>query len=107
MLPVAANAPTPEPAGIPPAEELLAAWRTNQVATGRENPVSDRAARAFLDRWPDPQAWADQPLGARLGLAQSTMSPRMCLMVRGRPRPGWDWLVVRQQSRLWGGSDGS
>ena len=107
MLPVAANAPTPEPAGIPPAEELLAAWRTNQVATGRGNPVSDRAARAFLDRWPDPQAWADQPLGARLVLAPSTMSLLMFLMVRGWLRPGWDWLVSRKLSSLWREIDGS
>ena len=30
------------------------------------------AARGFLRRWPDPQAWADEPLATRLALPQAT-----------------------------------
>lgn len=100
MLPAAANAPTPE-APPPPPAELLAAWRAHQRSTGRGNPAADWAARTFLDRWPDPQAWAGQPLEARLSLPPSTMSLIMFLMVRGWLRPGWDWLVSRKLSSFW------
>ena len=88
MLPAAANAPTPEPSLVPAPGQLLWAWRDRQRATGRGNPASEGAARAFLDRWPNPQAWADQPLGARLVLAPSTMSLLMFLMTHRWLRPG-------------------
>lgn len=107
MLPAAANAPTPEPAPVPTAAELLAAWRGHQTATGRGNPASDWAARTFLDRWPNPQTWAAQPLDDRLELPPSTMSLLMFLMVRGWLRPGWDWLVARKLSSFWREIDGS
>ncbi len=101
MLPEPASAPRFEPAPVPSAGWLLAAWRDHQVATSRGNPASDWAARAFLERWPKPQTWADQPLAARLVLAPSTMSLLMFLMVRGWLRPGWDWLVARKLSSFW------
>ena len=101
MLPAAVSAPAPEPLSVPAADQLLAAWRDHQAATGRGNPASDWAARSFLDRWPNPQAWADQPLEARPALPPSTMSLLMFLMVRGWLRPGWDWLVSRKLSSFW------
>ena len=101
MLPAAASAPTPEPSPVPAPGELLWAWRDRQRVTGRGNPASEGAARRFLDRWPDPQAWADQPLGARLVLPPSTMSLLMFLMTHGWLRPGWDWLVSRKLSSFW------
>ena len=101
MLPAAASAPTPEPSPVPAPGQLLWAWRDRQRATGRGNPASDWAARTFLDRWPNPQAWADQPLGARLVLPPSTMSLLMFLMARRWLRPGWDWLVSRKLSSFW------
>lgn len=107
MLPAPANAPTPEPAEVPAAGEVLAAWRDHQRATGRGNKVSDQAARRFLRRWPAPQVWADQPLAARLVLPPSTMSLLMFLMVRGWLRPGWDWLVARKLSSFWREAAGS
>ena len=107
MLPAPANAPTPDRAAVPAAGDLLAAWRDHQSATGRGNPVSEQAARAFLKRWPFPQDWAGQPLAARLVLAPSTMSLLMFLMVRGWLRPGWDWLVARKLSSLWRETAGS
>ena len=107
MLPVPANAPTPERATTPSAGELLAAWQADQAATGRGNPASEGAARKFLGRWPVPQDWADQPLAARLMLPPSTMSLLMFLMVQGWLRPGWDWLVARKLSSFWREIDGS
>jgi integrase len=101
MLPVAANAPTAEPLLVLSPEELLAAWREHQAETGRGNPTSEWAARSFLDRWPDPQAWADQSLAARLSMPPSTMPLLMFLMVGGWLRPGWDWLVARKLSSFW------
>ena len=106
MLLAAANALTPDPPVASP-DQLLAAWRTHQVATGRGNPASDWAARTFLDRWPTPQAWAGQPLAARLMLPPSTMSLLMFLMIHGWLRPGWDWLVDRKLSSFWREVDGS
>ena len=101
MLPAAANAPTPEPSPVPAPDQLLSAWRDRQRDSGRGNPASDCAARTFLDRWPNPQAWADQPLGARLVLPPSTMSLLMFLMAHRWLRPGWDWLVSRKLSSFW------
>jgi hypothetical protein len=101
MLPAAVNAPAPEPPPVPASGWLWSAWRDQQRATGRGNPASDCAARTFLDRWPRPQAWADQPLDARLALPPSTMSLLMFLMVHGWLRPGWDWLVSRKLSSFW------
>ena len=107
MLPALANAPTPEPDPVPSADGVLSAWRARQAATGRGNPASDWAARTFLDRWPHPQDWADQPLAARLELPPSTMSLLMFLMVQGWLRPGWDWLVARKLSSFWREVEGS
>lgn len=108
MLPAVVNAPAAEPAPVPPApERLLGVWRDHQRATGRGNPASDWAARTFLDRWPNPQAWASQPLDDRLRMPPSTMSLLMFLMVGGWLRPGWDWLVSRKLSSFWREIDGS
>lgn len=101
MLPAAANAPSPEHGAVPPPEALLSGWREHQRATGWGNPASDWAARAFLDRWPNPQAWAAEPLDTRLATPPSAVSLLMFLMVRGWLRPGWDWLVSRKLSSFW------
>ncbi|MFV1991310.1 MAG: integrase, partial [Acidimicrobiales bacterium] len=63
--------------------------------------MSDSAARAFLHRWPNRQAWADQPPHERRGLPPSTMSLLMFLMVHGWLRPGWGWLVSHKLSSFW------
>ncbi len=100
MLPAAVNAPKPEPA-TPPAEVLFARYVDHQRATGRGNPTAERAARLFLARWPDPQAWAEEPLNVRLSLPPSTMSLVMFLMTRRWLAPGWDWLVSKKLSSFW------
>ena len=66
MLPAAVNAPTPDQPVPPPADVLLAMWRARQADTGRGNPASDYETRRFLDRWPDPQSWAAEPLDEQL-----------------------------------------
>ncbi|MBI3256344.1 MAG: tyrosine-type recombinase/integrase [Actinobacteria bacterium] len=101
MLPAAVNAPTPEQPAPPSAEQLLTLWRAQQAATGRGNTASDQAVRAFLTRWPDPRAWAAEPLPVRLNLSPSATSLVMMLMCRGWLQPGWDWLVRRKLSSFW------
>lgn len=101
MLPAAVNAPTPDQPVPPPADVLLAMWRARQADTGRGNPASDYETRRFLDRWPDPQSWAAEPLDVRLGLSPSAISLVMFVMCRGWLRPGWDWLVARKMSSFW------
>ncbi len=100
MLPAAVNAPRPDPAA-PPAEALFACYVEHQRATGRGNRTAERAARLFLERWPDPQAWADEPLDVRLSLPASTMSLVMFAMTRCWLAPGWDWLVSKKLSSFW------
>ena len=101
MLPAAANAPAPDRQPTPAASVLLDAWRDHQTATGRGNPASDFEARRFLERWPNPQAWAAEPLDVRLALPPSATSLVMFLMCRGWLQPGWDWLVARKLSSFW------
>ena len=76
-------------------------WRDHQAATGRGNPASDYEARRFLDRWPNPQSWAGEPLDVRLALSPSATSLVMFAMCRGWLQPGWDWLVARKLSSFW------
>ena len=53
MLPATVNAPAAErPASV------LAAYTAHQNLSGRGNIAYDRAARAFLRRWPQVQACA-------------------------------------------------
>ena len=76
-------------------------WRDHQAASGRGNRASDYEARRFLQRWPDPQSWAGEPLDVRIGLSPSATSVVMFAMCRGWLRPGWDWLVARKLSSFW------
>lgn len=80
---------------------LLDAWRAHQTATGRGNPATDYETRRFLERWPNPQAWAAEPLEVRLALSPSATSLVMFAMCRGWLQPGWDWLVARKLSSFW------
>jgi integrase len=97
MLPAAASAP----ADRRPARDLLADYAVHLTLTGRGNVAYTQAARVFLRRWPTPQAWADQPLPARLEAGSATKPFLMFLMVHGWLRPGWDWLVARKLSSFW------
>ncbi len=91
-------APDLVPAGGP---GLLAAYLDYLRATGRGNASYGWAARKFFDQWPDPQAWAAQPLRARLAEHQATRPVITFLMLHARLRPGYDYLLERKLSPLW------
>jgi len=101
MLPAAVNAPKPKFEVTPTAEVLFDCYVEHQQANGRGNATSNQAARLFLARWPNPQAWADEPLDVRLALPPSASSLVMFLMTRRLLAPGWDWLVSRKLSSFW------
>jgi integrase len=92
MLPALANAPSsaPEPDG------LLAGYLATLRSRGAGNSAFTAGARAFLRRWPDPQAWAAQPLPARLRMWSSTRPLINHLMLFGHLRPGYDYLLERK-----------
>ena len=88
------------PAVEPPASQL-AAYAGYLARAGHGNPAYEQAARSFVRRWPDPQAWAARPLAARLRANSSTRPFIMFLMVTGRLRPGYDYLVARKLASFW------
>ena len=49
-----------------------AAYLAHLARTGRGNTAYWQAARAFFRRWPDPQAWAAEPLEVRLSAGSAT-----------------------------------
>jgi len=92
MLPAPANAPSSgwEPGG------LLAGYLATLRKRGAGNSAFTAGARAFLRRWPDPQAWAAQPLSARMTMWSSTRPLINYLMLFGHLRPGYDYLLERK-----------
>ena len=58
------------------------------------------AADAFLHRWPVPQAWADEPLAARLAADVHTRPFLTFVMLHGHLQPGYDWLARRKIQHL-------
>jgi integrase len=88
------------PAVEPPASQL-AAYAAYLDRAGHGNPAYEQAARSFVRRWPDPQAWAAHPLSARLRANSSTRPFIMFLMVTRRLRPGYDYLVARKLASFW------
>ena len=97
MRPALANARAAEQ----PAGDLLAAYAAHLARSGRGHSGSERGARAFLKRWPNPQDWADESLEVRLGATKVTTAFVMFLIVDGHLRPGWDYLVERKLSSFW------
>jgi integrase len=94
MPPALGYAPVPE-------IDLLAAFRAHTARLGLHGPNQDKAARAFLRRWPDPQSWAGEPLATRLGLPEVSRSFLMFLLLGGHLRPGYDYLVRRKLPSFW------
>ena len=92
MPPVLASAPAPE-------IDLLAAFTAHSAQLGLRGVNQVPRARSFLRRWPDPQAWADEPLQVRLN--PSSNSVVMFLMLNGHLRPGYDYLVRRKLGSFW------
>ena len=58
-------------------------------------------ARCFLARYPDPQAWAELPLGARLAGTRPHLQPLLnFLMLHRHLRPGYDYLLERKLTAI-------
>ena len=101
MPPATASAPssaTPRPA--PGLQQLQAGYVAALEARGAGNRSFLGAARAFLRRWPDPQAWAGEPLPVRLSANSATRPLLNSLMVAGHLRPGYDYLLERKLPAL-------
>ena len=64
---------------------------------GVGNKSFDSGARCFLARFPDPQAWAVQPLAGRRAGTRPQLQPLLnFLMLHGHLRPGYDYLLDRK-----------
>jgi integrase len=95
MLPATASAPAPDSAA------LHAAYLAHLQRTGRGNTAYWTAARTFFARWPDPAAWAAEPLDVRLAANGATRPLITFLMLHGHLQPGYDYLLERKFSSLW------
>src|SRR5665811_601583 len=84
-----------------PSPDLHAAYLDHLASTGRGNVPYYRAARVFFERWPDPQAWAAEPLEVRLSAASATRSIITFLMLHHQLAPGYDYLLDRKFSSIW------
>ena len=80
---------------------MLAAYHAHQGRTGRGNSAFTGAAKAFLRRWPHVQDWAAEPLRVQLSASTATRPFLTFLLVTGRLRPSWEYLVHRKFSSLW------
>lgn len=98
MPPATASAPSSGAAARPrpPGPELFESYRAALAARGVGNRSFLGAARAFLQRWPDPQVWAEQPLPARLSAGSAVRPLLNHLMLAGYLRPGYDYLLERK-----------
>ncbi len=85
----------------------MAAYLERLHATGRGNVAYERAARKFFRTWPDPQAWAAQPLADRLAADSATRPIITFLMLHHGLHPGYDYLLERKLSSVWREIDGS
>ena len=65
------------------------------------NKTFESGARNFLARFPDPQAWAAQPLAARLAGTRPHLQPLInFLMLHRYLRPGYDYLLERKLTAI-------
>ena len=88
----------PVKTAVPPqAAPIYDAYLACLAARGVGNKTFDSGARCFLARFPDPQAWAAQPLTARLAGTRPQLQPLLnFLMLHGHLRPGYDYLLERK-----------
>jgi integrase len=96
MLPASASAPSDAGRARPSPQELLSGYLEALAARGAGNTGFTTAARSFLGRWPDPQAWAAEPLAVRLSANPATGPFLNYLMLSGQLHPGYDYLVERK-----------
>ena len=95
MPPALAYAPAAD------APDLLASFGAYAARRGLSGVNQLQAARSFLRRWPDPRAWAAEPLPVRLALPTVTRSFLMFLLLGGHLHPGYDYLVRRKLTSFW------
>jgi site-specific recombinase XerD len=87
-------AKTAVPSQAAPIYDAYLGWL---AARGVGNKTFDSGARCFLARFPGPQAWAAQPLAARLAGTRPHLQPLLnFLMLHGHLRPGYDYLLDRK-----------
>src|SRR6266511_1722985 len=88
----------PVKAAVPPqAARIYHAYLACLAARGVGNKTFESGARCFLARFPDPQAWAAQPLSARLAGTRPHLQPLLnFLMLHRYLRPGYDYLLERK-----------
>lgn len=96
-LPAPGNAPaSPDPADLLDAYIALLRARGRRVWKNTVGP-----ARRFLARWPDPQAFAGEPLETRLGIPKPMQGFLAFLLAGGHLQPGYDYLIARRFTFLW------
>lgn len=84
-----------------PSSDPHAAYLDYLRSTGRGNLPYYRAARVFFERWPDPCAWAAEPLQVRLSAGTATRPIITFLMLHQGLAPGYDYLLERKFSSIW------
>lgn len=84
-----------------PSPDLHAAYLDYLRQTGRGNVPYYRAARVFFERWPDPRAWAAEPLEVRLSANSATRPIITFLMLHRGLAPGYDYLLERKFASIW------
>src|SRR5216683_4202121 len=92
----------PVKTAVPPqAVPVYDAYRGWLAARGVGNHSFDSGARCFLARFPDPQAWAAQPLAGRLAGTRPHLQPLLnFLMLHRFLRPGYDYLLDRKLTAI-------
>lgn len=83
-------------AHAPGAAELVTEYDAWLAVDGHGSLCYRNAAWAFLGRWPDPTSFAAESLATQLGLSASQRPFVTFLMLTGRLRPGYDYLVHRK-----------
>ena len=92
----------PVKTAVPPhAAVIYDAYQGWLAARGVGNHTFDSGARCFLARYPDPQAWAELPLSARLAGTRPHLQPLLnFLMLHRYLRPGYDYLLDRKLTAI-------
>jgi len=89
-------------AGAPAARELIDSYIAYLAQTGRQSDRRyERTAERFFTRWPDPMAWAAEPLAVRRQARGRLRTLLMFLMLHEHLRPGYDYLLDVTLLPLW------
>jgi integrase len=83
------------------ARNLLADYTAGLTCVEAQKRAYTNAAGSFLQRWPNPQGWARQPLARRLAAGGHLQPFLLFLMVNGHLHPGYDYLAARKLVNFW------